>query len=323
MPRPAPSKAIVHPLVLLSAVDHYNRVAKDTSKRVVGVLLGSLRRHRHGAEEGEVVVDISNSFAVPFEEDPKSADVWFVDHNYIEQMHAMFRKVNATEKIVGWYSTGPLVRPNDISIHEAVFQKYCHTPVFTVIDVRPGDSLEIPTKSYIAREEVKEDASEAPSLQFHHISSEIGALEAEEVGVEHLLRDVRDTTISTLSQKVDGQVATLRSLVTHIDEMERYLTAVVDGRAPPNHDVIGKIQDIFNLSPNLNVEHLARAFNVQSNDSNMVVFLASLARSITALHDLIDNKVALRAAEAVEDKKGKQQKDKAASAAATAGEMTD
>ncbi|KAK0585642.1 hypothetical protein LWI29_031743 [Acer saccharum] len=34
-------KVIVHPLVLLSIVDNYNRVTKDTRKRVVGVLLGS------------------------------------------------------------------------------------------------------------------------------------------------------------------------------------------------------------------------------------------------------------------------------------------
>ncbi len=33
---------IVHPLVLLSIVDHYNREAKDNKdKRVVGVLLGT------------------------------------------------------------------------------------------------------------------------------------------------------------------------------------------------------------------------------------------------------------------------------------------
>ena len=31
---------VVHPTVLLSVVDHYDRVAKDTSKRVIGVLLG-------------------------------------------------------------------------------------------------------------------------------------------------------------------------------------------------------------------------------------------------------------------------------------------
>ena len=44
----------VHPLVLLSVVDHYNRVAKETKKRVVGVLLGSVSKDE---------VDVTNSFA--------------------------------------------------------------------------------------------------------------------------------------------------------------------------------------------------------------------------------------------------------------------
>jgi hypothetical protein len=49
-----PTTVIVHPLVLLSTVDHYNRVAKDTKKRVVGVLLGS---------SSKGVVDVTNSYA--------------------------------------------------------------------------------------------------------------------------------------------------------------------------------------------------------------------------------------------------------------------
>ena len=51
---PTPELAIVHPLVLLSVVDHYNRVAKDTKKRVVGVLLGENSKGR---------IEITNSFA--------------------------------------------------------------------------------------------------------------------------------------------------------------------------------------------------------------------------------------------------------------------
>lgn len=47
-------EVIVHPLVLLSTVDHYNRVAKDTRKRVVGVLLGTTFKGR---------IDVTNSFA--------------------------------------------------------------------------------------------------------------------------------------------------------------------------------------------------------------------------------------------------------------------
>ena len=49
------SNVIVHPLVLLSVVDHFNRMGKvGNVKRVVGVLLGS---NRQG------VLDVSNSFA--------------------------------------------------------------------------------------------------------------------------------------------------------------------------------------------------------------------------------------------------------------------
>lgn len=48
------NSAIIHPLVLLSAVDHYNRVAKDTKKRVIGILLGTYSKG---------VVDITNSYA--------------------------------------------------------------------------------------------------------------------------------------------------------------------------------------------------------------------------------------------------------------------
>lgn len=47
-------KVVVHPLVLLSIVDNYNRVASVSRKRVVGVLLGSIHRG---------TVDVTNSYA--------------------------------------------------------------------------------------------------------------------------------------------------------------------------------------------------------------------------------------------------------------------
>lgn len=42
MNRPSglPDLVAVHPTVLLSIVDHYNRAGKDVKRRVVGVLLG-------------------------------------------------------------------------------------------------------------------------------------------------------------------------------------------------------------------------------------------------------------------------------------------
>ncbi len=81
-----PEQVIVHPLVLLNVVDHYNRVAKDTQRRVVGILLGESDKGR---------VDCTNSFAVPFEEDARDKTVWFLDHDFLEEMAHMFK--------VGWW----------------------------------------------------------------------------------------------------------------------------------------------------------------------------------------------------------------------------
>jgi hypothetical protein len=50
---------VVHPLVLLSVVDHYNRVANvRTVPRVVGLLLGS--------NKADKTLDVANSFASQF-----------------------------------------------------------------------------------------------------------------------------------------------------------------------------------------------------------------------------------------------------------------
>lgn len=49
-----PNHVIVHPLVLLSIVDHYRRAAINTKKRVVGVLLGNWNGQ---------VVNITNCYA--------------------------------------------------------------------------------------------------------------------------------------------------------------------------------------------------------------------------------------------------------------------
>lgn len=98
---------------------------------------------------------------VPFEEDEKDPSVWFIDHNYHEAMYDMFKKVNgncacltkiAKEKMIGWYHSGPKLRPSDLQINE-LFKKYTSHPVLVVIDVQPKD-LGIPTDAYYAIEEL-------------------------------------------------------------------------------------------------------------------------------------------------------------------------
>ena len=58
---------------------------------MVGVLLGS---------SSKGTVDVTNSFAVPFEEDAKNPSIFFLDHNYLETMFRMYKKVNGTPLLI-------------------------------------------------------------------------------------------------------------------------------------------------------------------------------------------------------------------------------
>jgi 26S proteasome regulatory subunit N8 len=282
---------VVHPLVLLSVVDHYTRVAKDTNKRVVGVLLGEVYKGK---------ADVTNSYAVPFEEDPKDPTIWYIDRQYHEDMFAMFKKVNAREKVLGWYSTGPKIRPADLEINE-MFRAYTSDPILVIVDVNPKSDLEIPTQAYVSVESKPEESSESRRT-FQHVLSEIGAYEAEEVGVEHLLRNIRDTTESSMSDQVRAKISSLKGLRNRLQDMAKYIDNVIDGKLPLNHQILYNLQDIFNLMPDLNVESLRQSFTINTNDNMMTIYIGSLVRSICALHDLINNKIANKTAEAEEGK---------------------
>lgn len=93
-------------------------------------------------------------FTVPFEEDNDDPSVWFLDHNYVENMNDMFKKVNAREKLIGWYHSGPKLRASDLEINE-LFKRYTPNPLLVIIDVQPRESG-VPTDAYFAVEEIKD-----------------------------------------------------------------------------------------------------------------------------------------------------------------------
>ncbi|XP_057983660.1 26S proteasome non-ATPase regulatory subunit 7 homolog A-like isoform X2 [Malania oleifera] len=287
-------KVIVHPLVLLSIADHHERTVFTMSERAVGVLLGTSFRG---------TVDVTNCYAVPFEEDSNNPSIWFLNRNYHDSMFSMFKKINAKEHVVGWYSTGPKLRKNDLDIH-GLFNDYVPNPVLVIVDVHHVELelLTTPARAYCAVEEVKENAIQKIQ-DFVRVPSEIAASEEEEIGVEHLLRDVQYTTINSLATDVTGKFTALRDLDKQLWVIHRYLDALIDGRVPLSHEILYHIQDMFNLLTNINVTELIRAFYVKTNDMMSVIYLSSLIRSVIALHNLINNKSLNKEHEEAEDAK--------------------
>ena len=151
-------------MVLLSVADHHARtVPRGSNKRVIGILLG---------QDTGKTINVANSFGIPFEEDEKDPKTWFLDHNYIEGMWEMFKKVNgephsrcisadmltktliARERMIGWYHTGPKLRASDQEVND-LFKRFIARPVMVIVDVRP-QVVGMPTDAYFAVEEIKD-----------------------------------------------------------------------------------------------------------------------------------------------------------------------
>ncbi|XP_048607960.1 26S proteasome non-ATPase regulatory subunit 7 homolog A-like [Brassica napus] len=190
-------KVVVHPLVLRNIVDDYNRLAKKSGKRVVGVLLG-------GSSHG--IVDVINSYPVPFKEDGKDPCGGFFYHKHHRSMLQLFHGIN---DMVGWYSTGPELRDNDLDVH-AQFCHYAPYPVLVVINVGLG----IPTNSYYTMSSLEKIEKEV----FVRASVEIAPHEVkEDSGEEHLLCEFQDTTTEIAPKRM-----TLGG-VSFVDAMESYM----------------------------------------------------------------------------------------------------
>ena len=295
-----PDQIVVHPTVLLSVVDHYYRLAKETNRRVIGALLG---------EYIDDKVDITNCYAIPFEEDPKDIKIWYVDHVYSEQMLEMFQKINSKEKIVGWYSSGPKIRPHDIEINE-VFRKYCDKPVFVIIDVQEKkESLGIPAESYIMREEVDQEGQLIKT--FFKLNTSIEASLPEEIGVEFMLKDINDPNrVGSVSKIINDKEQSLKALIKKLTEIKTYLTNVISGKIPVNAQIIYNIQEIFNLLPNFDTESLIKAMSIQTKNNYLVLYLTWLAKTVVALHKLINNKIAIKEEENMAKENAKKEEEK-------------
>lgn len=94
----------------------------------------------------------------------------------------------------------------------------------------------------------------------------------------------------------------LKGLNLHINDIGSYLEKVASGQLPINHQIIYQLQDVFNLLPDVNLQQFVKAVYVKTNDQMLVVYVASLIRSVIALHNLINNKLQNRDAEKSEGK---------------------
>lgn len=218
-------------------------------------------------------------------------------------MNELSKKVNARERPVGWYHTGPKLRASDLEINE-IFRKYCINMCPTLLIVDPlasEDRIGLPFDAFASIDQLAEEGSTATSAiatessnnqkVFVHLPSVVEAEEAEEIGVEHLLRDVKDNAVTDLSTKITNKLDSLRALQQQLSSIEGYLQSVQTGKLPRNPVILYRLQEIFNLLPDVHSPEARKALTVANNDQAMMIFAGSVLRSVIALHELINNKI--------------------------------
>ncbi|KAG0439651.1 26S proteasome regulatory subunit RPN8 [Dictyocoela muelleri] len=232
----------LHPIVLLSISDHYRR---QKEKTVVGALMGTIDENIH----------IKNSFAVPYKKNT------FLDTSYLQDMLDLQLKVN-NEKFIGWYHTGRDLTDIEISSHQLERDPLLLSLKFEDI----GD--ELPVKIF------RLENGELVNLNF-----KISADEAEEVGVEHLIRGMRNTNVGL------GQIKEIKGSMREYHKKIQQLLESLKNVEEKKLNITDK--NLLNMCQN--ALNQIRSIDFDIEESEMIKYVSSLAKTVVLIDDLKRN----------------------------------
>jgi len=273
----APTSVTVHPLVLLSVLDHHTR-RQEAEGRVIGTLLG----RREGSK-----VEVTNCFAVPHAE---RGDEVAIGKDFNKQMLALHLKSNPKEVVVGWYASTPsstsempLVADTSSLIHDFYATETEEgDPVHLVVDTRLlSDSIPIVAYSSTS----VSIQSEPLANLFHEIPLELIFTEAESISLRAMQKG-SVTSIAETSDRDTGKTSTTSSLQASMTQLRdlldttlTYVNEVVDGKRPPDPVMGRKIADTLACVPRIRPEVFETLFHDKLQDLLMVTYLSNITKT--------------------------------------------
>ncbi|CAH1791841.1 unnamed protein product, partial [Owenia fusiformis] len=261
----------VHPVVLFSIVDSYERRNED-ARRVIGTLLGT-------ADRGQV--EVTNCFTVPHNE---SEDEVAVDIEFARNMYELHKKVNPAEVIVGWYSTGPGpdVTEHSVLIHE-YYAREAKNPVHLTVDTSLKGS-KMGTKAYVSTP--LGVPGKTVGTMFTPVPLDITSYEPERIGVDFLQKSKYNPkrTISMVSDLLQVETACER-LEEKLANVLQYVDDVLAGKITADNQIGRTLLDLVNSVPKIDPEEFEEMLNSNMKDLLMVVYLSNLTRTQLALSE--------------------------------------
>ncbi len=94
-----------------------------------------------------------------------------------------------------------------------------------VVNVDDKESYELPTKAFTSQRQLNKNG--IVEQVFVNIPCSVSAYEAEEVGVEHLVREIKDLSMNSLKSKLNSKLKSLYYLSQKVENMENYLEEIL------------------------------------------------------------------------------------------------
>lgn len=280
------SSMVVHPLVLLSILDHHTR-RQNGEGRVIGTLLG--RR------DGEKV-EVTNCFAVPHAERDEEVAI---GKDFNRQMLALHLRANRNETVVGWYATAfptdgdgnemddanSRCLANTSSLIHEFYTGECEdagmdSPVHLVVDTSLVTDT-IGLKGYVSSSITL--SGEPLANMFHEVRLTLKSSESERIVVDEMIRSMSVNAAPASEEKKqepsNSLQVSLEKLLAMLETASEYVGKVVAGELEADDVVGNQIADTLSSVPRIRPEVFDKMFNDSMQDLLMVSYLSNITRT--------------------------------------------
>ncbi|KAF5333490.1 hypothetical protein D9611_002526 [Ephemerocybe angulata] len=259
-----PTNITIHPVALLSILDHYLR-RTETQERVIGTLLGV---------RNENEIEVRSSFAVLHSETDEQVAV---DMEYHRTMYELHHKVNPKEVIVGWYSTG-----FNLNTYSALIQNFYsqetapHPAILVSVNTGVEEGQEAGVTAFISSPVGVYPKPE--NCVFVPVPVELRFHDAERSGLDLLTSTAATPSLTSPQPVADVEIIerSILSVQSMLDRVLSYVQAVLSGEKEGDAAIGRYLMDTLGAA----TEDLEKSgFNSSLQDTLMISYLANLVRS--------------------------------------------
>uniref|UniRef100_A0A9L0JF24 Eukaryotic translation initiation factor 3 subunit F n=2 Tax=Boreoeutheria TaxID=1437010 RepID=A0A9L0JF24_EQUAS len=322
LPGPFPGGRVVrlHPVILASIVDSYER-RNEGAARVIGTLLAFSVKHNQsqsttnecrrqlGSQKASLPkpsdqvfllhlltkrlyfpgtvdkhsVEVTNCFSVPHNE---SEDEVAVDMEFAKNMYELHKKVSPNELILGWYATGHDITEHSVLIHE-YYSREAPNPIHLTVDTSLQNGR-MSIKAYVST--LMGVPGRTMGVMFTPLTVKYAYYDTERIGVDLIMKTCfspnRVIGLSSDLQQVGGASARIQDALSTVLQ---YAEDVLSGKVSADNTVGRFLMSLVNQVPKIVPDDFETMLNSNINDLLMVTYLANLTQSQIALNEKLVN----------------------------------